>query len=267
MALHVVAPAGAGEDEPAEMAGLVRSAERAVRIVETLAASPTRLGIAELHIRLGIPSPRLRALIRTLRELQWIEADPGGNAYGVGPRALLAGISYLDKDPVLPYVHDTLAALRAEVGHTVHFGRLDGSHVLYLASNEAGAPGAVASLAGRRLPAHRTATGQALLAELDKDEVDELVGDPSLTAALHDELARVRARSWAFEREQAVPGVACVASVVGHTAPASDAIGCCLPAAEATDDAVTGVVEAVVRHARRLAATLRREVPSPSEVR
>jgi DNA-binding IclR family transcriptional regulator len=254
MALRVIASTGAEVGRSTE-GGLVRSAERAVRIVETIAAEGP-LTLTELQRVLGVPRPRLRAMVRTLCELQWIELSPGGG-YGVGPRALLAGVSYLDQNPVLPPVHETLDALRQELGYTVHFGRLDGGHVLYLASSEAAASGQAASLAGRRLPAARTAIGQALLAELTVDEIGRQV--PGLDPALHEELARVRARSWAFERDQAIPGVACVATVVPHVVPATGALCCCLPGSEASDDTVTGVVEAIVRHGRKLAAALRRE--------
>jgi DNA-binding IclR family transcriptional regulator len=282
MALRVVAQLGAMPDRRSGQPGLVRSAERAVRIIEILAASPTRLTVAEIHARVGIKRARLLALLRTLSALGWIEVDESGSNFGVGPHALLAGIGYLDKDPVLPYAYESLAALRDEIGHTVHFARLDGDHVLYLASSEARGDVRVRSLVGRRLPAHLTAIGQVLLAELSPDEIDKLLPDPLSGPAfdtgdgrrptadltrrdvLHEELARVRARSWALEREQGVPGVACVASVVGYRVPATDAISCSMPAEVATDDELTGVIEAVVRHARRLAGTLRREGLPPA---
>jgi hypothetical protein len=47
----------------------VKSAERTVKILETLAASPTRLTLSELQERMGYPRSSLHALVRTLREL------------------------------------------------------------------------------------------------------------------------------------------------------------------------------------------------------
>jgi DNA-binding IclR family transcriptional regulator len=69
----------------------VKSAERTVKILETLAASPTRLTLSELQERMGYPRSSLHALVRTLRELKWVEADESGSAFGVGPHALLSG--------------------------------------------------------------------------------------------------------------------------------------------------------------------------------
>ena len=96
-----------------------------MRILETLAASPTRLTLTELQERMGYPRSSLHALVRTLRELKWVETDESGSAFGVGPHALLSGTAYLDRDPALPYAYEALEDLRAEIGYTVHYARRD----------------------------------------------------------------------------------------------------------------------------------------------
>ncbi|MCT9932857.1 IclR family transcriptional regulator [Planotetraspora sp. A-T 1434] len=246
---------------------LVKSAERTVRILEALAASPQKLSLSELQQRVGYPRSSLHALLRTLAELKWIESDETRLAYGIGPHALLTGTAYLDKDPALPLAYETLEDLRAEVGHTVHYARRDDAHVLYLASRESREELRVISRVGRRLPAHVTALGQALLAELTDYEVTatlperlEGITPHSYTdrAALISELDRVRMRGWAYEREQGTTGVACVACAVDYRIPATDAISCSMPAG-LPDDQVEKITDALVRHTRKLAATLRRE--------
>lgn len=245
----------------------VKSAERTVRILEALAASAERLTVSELQERLGYPRSSLHALVRTLRELKWVEADETGSAFGVGPHALLSGTAYLDRDPALPYAHEVIEDLRAETGYTVHFARRDEAYVLYLASREARDSVRAISRVGRRLPAHLTALGQALLAELTTEEVDavlpkrlEALTPSTVTdrAALHEELARTRDRGWALEREQGTPGVACLSAPVHYRIPATDAISCSMPVAAATEEEVERVARAVVAHATALATTLRR---------
>ncbi|GAA3474872.1 IclR family transcriptional regulator [Nonomuraea roseola] len=245
---------------------MVKSAERTVRILEALAASPERLTLSELQKRTGFPRSSLHALMRTLVELKWIEADTGSSAYGIGPHALLTGTAYLDKDPALPLAHDALEDLREEIGHTVHFARRDDGHVLYLATRESRDRHAI-SRVGRRLPASVTALGQALLAQLTDDEVAALLPDPlpalteqSITdlTKFTDELDQVRARGYALEREQGTPGVACVAVAVDYRIPATDAISCSMPAGLPQEE-IERIAEAVIRHTRTFAATLRRE--------
>ena len=245
----------------------VKSAERTVAILEVLASSPTRLTLAQLQERMGYPRSSLHALIRTLRELKWVEADESGSAFGVGPHALLAGTAYLDRDPALPHAVAALEDLRDEIGYTVHYARRDGDQVLYLATREAREAKRTVSRVGRRLPAHITALGQALLSQLTPAEVIGLLPDPlarhtpatiTTRESLAAELERCRTRGWAHESEQGTPGVSCVAATVDYRIPATDAISCSMPAAAATGDELDRVVDAVTRHANALATTLRR---------
>ncbi|WP_129668492.1 IclR family transcriptional regulator [Phytoactinopolyspora endophytica] len=246
---------------------LVKSAERTVRILELLAASPGRLTVSELQERTGYPRSSLHALVRTLRDLKWLDADDAASAFTVGPHALLAGTSYLDRDPALPHAYQTLEDLRAELGYTIHYARRDDAHVLYLASREARDAVRVIPRVGRRLPIHLTALGHAMLADLTAAEVDEILPDQlesytehTLTdrAAMRDQLDAVRSAGWAFEREQGTAGIACIATTVAYRIPATDAVSCSMPAKLAEPDEVERVAEAVVRHTDRLAATLRR---------
>lgn len=246
---------------------LVKSAERTVRILETLAASHNTLTLSELQQRTGFPRSSLHALMRTLVELNWVETDATRSSFGIGPHALLTGTAYLDKDPALPYAQETLEDLREEIGQTAHFARRDEAHVLYLATRDSRDAHHVIPRVGRRLPAHVTALGQVLLAQLTDDEVKALLPDPlpaitehTITdlARLTDELDRVRTRGWAYEREQGTPGVACVAVAVDYRIPATDAISCSMPA-DLPPGQVERVTEAVITHTRKLAATLRRE--------
>jgi DNA-binding IclR family transcriptional regulator len=246
----------------------VKSAERTVKILETLAASPARLTLSQLQERTGYPRSSLHALVRTLRELKWVETDDAGSAFGVGPHALLAGTAYLDRDPALMFAYEALEDLRAELGYTVHYARRDENHVLYLASRESRDTVHVVSRVGRRLPAHLTALGQALLADLTTDEVKALLPGSlerytphTITdrTALLDELDAVRQRGWAFEREQGTEGVACLAATVAYRIPASDAISCSMPAGAAKGNELKRVTAAVTARTQALAATLRRE--------
>lgn len=245
----------------------VKSAERTVRILETLAASPTRLTLSQLQEATGYPRSSLHALVRTLRDLKWVETDDAGSTFGVGAHALLSGTAYLDRDPALPFAYETLEDLRAELNCTIHYARRDDAHVLYLASRESRSSVRGVSRVGRRLPAHLTALGQALLSQLTESEVeavlpDDLESHTPATITDRKKLRRVldetRARGWAVEREQGTAGVACVAVAVDYRIPATDAISCSMPIELATDREVNRVADVLMTHTDRLAKTLRR---------
>lgn len=247
----------------------VKSAERTVRILEVLAASPEGLSLPELQARIGYPRSSLYALVRTLRDLGWIESDPSGSRFGIGPDALCSGSAYLERDPGMPFVAEALHALSREIRHTVHYARRDDASVIYLASHQYDDGVMCAYQVGRRRPAHVTALGKALLAELTTSEVDgllpaELEGftPHSVTdrERLHDDLELSRQRGWAMEREEGTMGVACVASVVNYRIPARDAMSCTLPVAVADrPDELDEVTTALIEHTQSLERVLRRE--------
>jgi DNA-binding IclR family transcriptional regulator len=87
---------------------------------------------------------------------------------------------------------------------------------------------------GSQIPAHASALGKAMLAYAPPEVLDELTSEPlarltqrTLTAArLRGELADVRERGFARERDEAVLGEASVgAPIVDHTGQAVGAIG------------------------------------------
>ena len=156
------------------------------------------------------------------------------------------------------------------------------THVLYLASRESRDTVHVVSRVGRRLPAHMTALGQALLADLTTDEVDDAAAGRPWTATRRTpsptgrrcttSWTRSAQRGWAFEREQGTEGVACVAAAVAYRIPATDAISCSMPAELAKGRARAGG-RAVCRHttpsprrcAARASAELQRCLRRPPE--
>lgn len=247
--------------------GPVKSAERTVRILQALAQPPYTFTVAQLQERTGYPRSSLHALLRTLVDLHWIEPPTASGGYGMGAQALLTGTAYLDRDPALSRAIATIEAIRDETGCTTHIARLDRGNVIYLATREATDAHREHSRVGRYLPAYATSLGKALLSERTAAELDDLLpaGEfPQLTpetvrtrADLEVELSTARARGWAVERGQNLPGTVCVGVRIEYRIPATDAISCSMPASIATDAEVDRVAGIVAVQAGRLARELR----------
>ena len=149
-----------------------------------------------------------------------------------------------------------LDELAGRFGETVHLGRLDGPQVVYLAKRESVHPLRLYSAIGRRLPAHATALGKALLAERAETRSTgcstgrcprspaHTITDP---AALHAELATVRAAGYAVDREENTEGIACFAMAVPLAAPATDAMSVSIPVARIAPDTEERIVAALRR--------------------
>jgi DNA-binding IclR family transcriptional regulator len=93
---------------------------------------------------------------------------------------------------------------------------------------------AIPTRVGSRQPAHCTAAGKAILAYCDEDAVVDLQARKtrysiSSSSQLAVELAKVRARGIAFEREESLLGFGCVAAPIGSPNEAVAAVSVCGP--------------------------------------
>ncbi|MEV4602348.1 IclR family transcriptional regulator [Amycolatopsis sp. NPDC049253] len=250
----------------AETAG-VKSARRAIDLIETFAANDVWLSLSDLHARTGFPRSSLHGLLRTLLEAGWLEADANTARYRLGVRALICGTAYLDRDAIVPFATEALERIREKTGFTAHFARRNGTEVVYLETRESQHSTHLVSRVGRTLPTHATALGKALLAELTHDEIEELMPAklPPLTPhtittreQLHADLARTREVGYAAEIEEGTLGVRCVAAVIPYRIPGTDAMSCSMPVGQVTDADVRRVGELLAETTAELGQQLRR---------
>ena len=250
-----------------ESAAGVKSARRAIELLEAFGSNHAWTSLTDLHTTTGFPRSSLHGLLRTLRDLGWIEADDAGTRFRLGVRALICGTAYLDRDPVMPYATDALERIREQTGLTAHYARMCGAEIVYLETRESRHSAHLVSRVGRTLPAHATSLGKSLLAELADAELTELLPAtlPALTDStitdretLRTELALTRERGYATEREQGTPGVACAAAVVPYRIPATDAMSCSMPAGKVTDEELDQVGNLLREVTQDLSQRLRR---------
>lgn len=253
----------------------VKSADHTVAVLEFLATRGDRPArIREITDATGIPRSSAYALLRTLTDLGWIERDPSGLLYGIGLRALIAGISYLDSDPHVQLVTPWLVRLCEDLGETVHLARLDGGDVVYLATRESNQYLRVINRVGRRMPATTTSLGKALLANLPPDDLAARLPDqlPRLTPhslvdrdALLTELAEVRRRGHAVDREENTAGLHCIGVALPYGtfpgAPA-DAISCSVPLGRLNPEHEALIIDRLGATAAAIGTAARR-TPSP----
>ena len=217
----------------------VKSAARTVEVLELLAARQNRpAGMRELSEALGAPRSSVYAFMQTLVASGWVRTDESGQLYSIGIRALLAGTTYLDTDPVLRIVQPHITELSARLDETIHFARLEGSDVVYLATRESSQYLRPFSRVGRRLPAFTTSLGKALLAEQPENQLvahlpGELIALTPRTItdreALTADLRETRERGYAIDHEENVTGLTCFGFALRYGHPPTDAISCSLP--------------------------------------
>lgn len=204
------------------MARLTPALMRALDILELLVDEGARLTTAEVAESTGLPRSSVHELVTTLIERDYVERL-GDGTLRLGRAALRLGNAYSSQFDLLEVATDVARSTASRTRETCSVGVLRGPDVFYLAKVDGEEAMVLASQVGRRLPAHCTGLGKAMLAFLPPDEVDallpgELVGLTEHTITRRDDLeaalARTRERGWATEREESGYNVACAAAPV-----------------------------------------------------
>jgi DNA-binding IclR family transcriptional regulator len=246
--------------------GTIQSVDRAARILKALAAGPRRLGVSELADRLEMTRPTVHGLLQTLQAHGFVEQDRESDKYQLGAGLLQLGNSYLDLNELRGRSIVHAERLAGQTQAAVRVGVLHGPNVVVV--HHVFRPDATFQVleVGAQLPVHASALGKAILAWSNAELVDDLLAEPlsKLTArtltlkALRDDLADVRERGVARERDEAVLGESSVAApIFDHAGLAVGSIGIVgdteriLPRGPAR-----GVVAAVIEAARGVSREL-----------
>jgi DNA-binding IclR family transcriptional regulator len=225
----------------------VKSADRVLAILELLSAGHRRYSLSEIGQQLGIPLSSLHGILRTMQRRRWLDADETNTRFGIGPQALVVGSSYPRSDPLVARADPVLDWLSEETGETVHYGRLEGSFVIYLAKRESRHMLRIYSAVGKRIPAHAAALGKAILAERGEAETEQILDWPLehlspytlvTREALFADLAATRERGYAVELQESDLGLGCVAVTVPGTPTPGDAISVTAPTVRLDGDRV-----------------------------
>lgn len=190
---------------------------------------PGRLTLAQVVRRTGLPRSSAHRLLERLVQLRWLRRS--GRDYELGMRLVELGSLAVHQDRLVRAAAPLLGELHRATGLSVHLAVLDGPDVVYL---EKIGDRTIPTRVGGRQPAHCTAVGKAILAYGDQDaHVDLRVRKTrysiSSSSQLAAELARVRARGVAFEREESLLGFGCVAAPIGGPGEAVAAVSVCGP--------------------------------------
>lgn len=166
------------------------------------------LTLSEIARRSGLPKSTAHRLLTTLTDVRVVEKSSRG--YRIGLRMFSMGRRSLEvqlRDIALPY----LERLRLLTRQTIHLGVLDDLDVVYLEKLTSHLSPITPAVVGGRLPAASTGVGKALLAFGHSTPISRVT---STSPRLWNHLDQVRRSGLARDREEAAPGLACIASPI-----------------------------------------------------
>lgn len=195
--------------------------DKTFSVLEVLARTGRQLTLAELAEESRLPKPTVYRILRSLRDLGYVNQTDRGGAYELSAR--LASLREYGRDeavrdkalPLMQQLHEAF-------DETVNLGLLEGIYIRYAHVIETTQALRWIVKPGARDMFHTTALGRAIVAHLPGEQQARLVAKVCATVPgrarkatrekLERELAETRARGYALEEEETVAGVACVAT-------------------------------------------------------
>jgi DNA-binding IclR family transcriptional regulator len=259
---------------PAPRPAHVKSASRALDIIEGLAAEPNGLAFTELARRQAIPKSSLHALLTVLTDRGYVELDAERRTYGLGIRTWEIGQAWATQRSLVDLAIPIMERVVQEINETTQLAVLDGIENVYLAKVDCSHPIRLQSEVGKRLYAHGTGLGKVLLAaQTDEDLRARYAGIPfpqvesspirSFDHLLHV-VADVRERGFAIDDQEYTPGLRCVAVPVycgGHQVVA--AISAAIPLMRAGPEQLANALRTIAASSIDLSRALGVTDPDP----
>jgi IclR family pca regulon transcriptional regulator len=222
-------PSKLGEQDPAWSIPSLRdsrysqSLERGLAILNCFTPENPVLGIGDLSRLLDLSPSTTHRYVVTLVALGYLEKRPK-RKYQLGLRVTDLGMSALNGTGLREHAHSFLEELRQRTSFTASIAVLDGTEIVYvdrIASFRRDQQRKLTVHTSSRLPAHATAAGKLLIANLPDDVRRELLAEVKLRKqgpntirskrALREELQTIKETGIAFENEELAPGLHAVA--------------------------------------------------------
>jgi IclR family KDG regulon transcriptional repressor len=184
----------------------------------------TELGVTELSAELTWPKSTVSEILASLAAQGLVERTPRGR-FRLGWRFFELNQVLLEGTPLVRESRRAMQELVERHGESSHLMVLERHQAVIVEKVQASlATQVLMSRVGLRQPAHGSACGKLLLAQRPWDEVRQVFDKVELSPftpatitqldALERELNDIRERGIAFDREEIVPGLTCVAAPV-----------------------------------------------------
>lgn len=153
----------------------VPSLERALRVLETLAASKNGLSLSELSKTLAMPRSSTHCLLITLERQGYLLRNEKTGRYLFGMKLFSLANMAMNGLSLRKVASPSLRALMEATGLTVHMAVLERNEAVIIEKIESPYQLRLGTWVGKRLGVHCTAVGKALICHWSNEEIDRLI--------------------------------------------------------------------------------------------
>jgi DNA-binding IclR family transcriptional regulator len=199
----------------------IQAAQTTLRIVETL-TELDGAGVTDVAEHLNMPKSSVHNYLSTLHQEEYVVKE--GQTYHVGLRFLESGAFARHRQPIYEIAKSEVTDLAEETGELVNLATIEHGMVVYLYRVSGEKAVKVDAYTGQRVRTHNTALGKAMLAHLPEEDVEHILEYHGLSQTtehtitdseeLFDELQHIRDEGVAFDREERLSGLRCIAAPI-----------------------------------------------------
>lgn len=225
----------------------IESVDNALRLI-LLLGERQELRLSDAASYLGVATSTAHRILAMLVWRGFVRQNPQTKIYEPGAALTTVAFSVLRQMDLPGLAQPIIEEVSSSARETSHLGMLEGDQIRFLAASEPDIAVRVASRLGKNLPAHCTSTGKALLAELTQEQLrviyptEKLPGVTEFSirsrSELESQLAEIRERGFAVNREESEEGVGSMAMAVPSDVRPHVAINIAAPVFRLTDEKV-----------------------------
>ncbi|HEX2911070.1 MAG TPA: IclR family transcriptional regulator [Chloroflexia bacterium] len=203
---------------------MLQTLQKAIQVLDLFSRQTPELSVSEVARALDLPKSTASELLSSLCEGELVRRT-GPGRYRLGWLLLELGEQLLQTMEFRAEARKVMQEFSSRWGETMHLGVLENGEVIYVEKTQ-GTSGMQVNMShvGVRLPPHCSGIGKVLLAYMDSAEVEKIVGQQGLQsftpntitslARLSLELEKVRKQGYAYDLEEVLPGMGCVAAPI-----------------------------------------------------
>jgi len=151
----------------------ISSVGNALRLLLMFKDHP-RLRLSDAATALGVSTSTAHRLLAMLQSFDFVRQEEEVRTYVLGPVLLDLGLTAVRNMDVRAIARPILTDLATRLDQTVHLAVLEGLNVRYVLGAEGQSQLRVADRTGELLPAHTSAMGRALLADMSNERLEKI---------------------------------------------------------------------------------------------
>lgn len=250
----------------AEKDSLIKSIQKATKILAAFSNEEPELGVVELSKKLGLYKSTVFRFLKTLQEEDLVRRNPENGKYRLGMRLFFMGSIAVNQLDIVSSAKPYLKELQELFSETVNLFIYDNGNVICIDRKES--PRQVTTRPrGLISPPHCSGAGKAVLAFLPPREAEQIIKEKGLPPytkktitdplLFNEHLKEIRRKGYAIDHEEYEDGLTCVAvPLMDFKARVAGSISISMPTERLTEVLLVRISQALLDVSQKISCEL-----------